>query len=780
MGTPIAFNSGTTASYDAGVFKKGTIALNLANSLVSGYNWWNGVDVTSSQYLIYSDTFSQGQATFANSRPTAWTTPDLSDASLVALINTLPDRVGLPGFTDVTSALNWMNQTGKYYLVKTGYDDIVTSGLIANFDAGWYNSYPGTGTSIHDISGNFTTGTLFNGVGFSNSGQGTLTFDGTNDYVAGSLVSTLSAPFTFEVWGKFDSLTRTNYEYFGALGGVTNNGMISISKIGTQDANTAYHGFLYVYPGANDTVKTNINLKSLEYQQLTVVLLSSSPYIKVYKNGVEGSMVDSLTGPINLSNNNFFFSTWANSTWWLDGNIAIYRVYNSALTQGQIVKNFNAQRYRFGLNNNVITGGAISIMDAKNVTSYIGSGTKWNDLTGNNNDGTLVNGVVYSTDLGGCLKNDSTNEGIPFPGVNDSQQWTICITFRRDGNPGGYGRIAGTYSTIDRGEIALLDSAGTLGLNPPLSAGWLTTTTNIALNEVCHLTVYFSRNRSESNNVMVWKNGVQEYTNTITDVDKGPTTGYVLGSRSDYNAENLPSSFVNVQTYNRKLSATEILQNYYQGSIVVDNLVSFLDASNIVSYPTSGTVWENLVSGSANSTLNNGPTYSTNFGGVLQFDGVNDYAIAASPGTYSEYTFMFFCQWVAPAGNDRIFGLDSFGTYTVFAPTNVAFHYNPLGGVPSSVVFYSGVNIGYGRWFQIAISVSASKSLVTIYIDGVARNTTSVIPSGSWSGNYLLGSQYTSTLYSNCQIGNFMLYDRELNALEVSQNFQAQKSRFGL
>ena len=122
MGTPIAFNSGTTASYDAGVFKKGTIALNLANSLVSGYNWWNGVDVTSSQYLIYSDTFSQGQATFANSRPTAWTTPDLSDASLVALINTLPDRVGLPGFTDVTSAVNWMNQTGKYYLVKTGYD----------------------------------------------------------------------------------------------------------------------------------------------------------------------------------------------------------------------------------------------------------------------------------------------------------------------------------------------------------------------------------------------------------------------------------------------------------------------------------------------------------------------------------------------------------------------------------------------------------------------------------------------------------------------------------
>jgi hypothetical protein len=254
----------------------------------------------------------------------------------------------------------------------------------------------------------------------------------------------------------------------------------------------------------------------------------------------------------------------------------------------------------------------------------------------------------------------------------------------------------------------------------------------------------------------------------------------VYSISSDFLSRRYVGRIKKIMVYGTRLETEDVDSNYYGGNSVTDNLVSFLDASNIVSYPTSGTVWGNLVNGSANSTLNNGPTYSSNFGGVLQFDGVNDYAIAASPGTYSEYTFMFFCQWVAPAGNDRIFGLDSFGTYTVFTPTNVAFHYNPLGGVPSSVVFYSGVNIGYGRWFQIAISVSASKSLVTIYIDGVARNTTSVIPSGSWSGNYLLGSQYTSTLYSNCQIGNFMLYDRELNALEVSQNFQAQKSRFGL
>jgi hypothetical protein len=48
------------------------------------------------------------------------------------------------------------------------------------------------------------------------------------------------------------------------------------------------------------------------------------------------------------------------------------------------------------------------------------------------------------------------------------------------------------------------------------------------------------------------------------------------------------------------------------------------------------------------------------------------------------------------------------------------------------------------------------------------------------SGNYFIGAQNTLGLVANCKIGNFMLYNRQLNALEVSQNFQVQKSRFGL
>ena len=59
--------------------------------------------------------------------------------------------------------------------------------------------------------------------------------------------------------------------------------------------------------------------------------------------------------------------------------------------------------------------------------------------------------------------------------------------------------------------------------------------------------------------------------------------------------------------------------------IVTDNLVLALDAGNTKSYPGSGTTWTDTVGGN-NGTLTNGPTYSSDDGGSIVFDGSNDYA----------------------------------------------------------------------------------------------------------------------------------------------------------
>jgi hypothetical protein len=65
-----------------------------------------------------------------------------------------------------------------------------------------------------------------------------------------------------------------------------------------------------------------------------------------------------------------------------------------------------------GINYNprTITDGLVLCLDAANPKSYSGSGATWSDLSGNGNNGTLVNGVGYSGDNLGSLVFDGVDD----------------------------------------------------------------------------------------------------------------------------------------------------------------------------------------------------------------------------------------------------------------------------------------------------------------------------------------------------------------------------------
>ena len=214
--------------------------------------------------------------------------------------------------------------------------------------------------------------------------------------------------------------------------------------------------------------------------------------------------------------------------------------------------------------------------------------------------------------------------------------------------------------------------------------------------------------------------------------------------------------------------------------VVTNGLVLYLDAANRKSYPGTGTAWTDLLQNGVNGTLTNGPTFTSTNGGAIVFDGVDDYVIVTPPTSYSEYTVQFFCKWISSVGvSERLFGCDAFGTYTIFNPYDVGFHYNPLGGSPPSVTLASGVNIGFGTWCQVAVTVSTLSSNVVIYVNGIARNSWSTLPAANLSANIFIGKQ--NTLYgANCQFANFQLYNRAITAAEVTQNFNALRTRFGI
>jgi hypothetical protein len=70
--------------------------------------------------------------------------------------------------------------------------NVVTSGLVLALDAANTKSYPGSGTTWSDLSGNGNTGTLTNGPTFNSANGGSIAFDGIDDYTNLGLVTQLT------------------------------------------------------------------------------------------------------------------------------------------------------------------------------------------------------------------------------------------------------------------------------------------------------------------------------------------------------------------------------------------------------------------------------------------------------------------------------------------------------------------------------------------------------------------------------------------------------------
>lgn len=83
----------------------------------------------------------------------------------------------------------------------------------------------------------------------------------------------------------------------------------------------------------------------------------------------------------------------------------------------------------YGTNLNLLVrSGLIVNLDVVVPGSYPGTGTVWYDLSGNNNNGTLVNmdGTNYSSANGGYFTFDGVNEGVSIPNLTlGSNDWTL-------------------------------------------------------------------------------------------------------------------------------------------------------------------------------------------------------------------------------------------------------------------------------------------------------------------------------------------------------------------
>lgn len=239
---------------------------------------------------------------------------------------------------------NYYNQLPRFTV-----PNIATSNLVLWYDPSFAASYPGTGSTITNLAGTSLSGTMSN-----------ITYDGTSFSYNGSssqvtiadnaLLEPGAGSWTMEVWvnqnasgndvvlGKFDpgglsadvsySIRTTGTTYYAQIGSGSGSGATlfvnSTSFVGTLDT---WYQLVYVFKnGATKTLETFVNGSSIGtvgHSLASILDTSANLYIGSYNGGEYAQ--------------------------WFNGKIGTVRLYNSALSAGEIQQNFNANRATYGL-----------------------------------------------------------------------------------------------------------------------------------------------------------------------------------------------------------------------------------------------------------------------------------------------------------------------------------------------------------------------------------------------------------------------------------------------
>ena len=224
---------------------------------------------------------------------------------------------------------------------------IVTSGLVLALDAGDVNSYPGSGTTWYDTSGNAYNGTLYSGAAYAARNGGVITFDGTNDYM--QLVDGLDTPTavnsTYEFWCK--TTTNKNAEYLKVgTGSVTN----SAGEMAFFYINNIMYFIKFVSAGGDRphiNAAYSYNLADGEWKHIvgTYEGIASAGTSRLYYNGVQVGSNSTITYSTSEAQPGFSQAT----SYAFAGDLANIRVYSRTLSAAEVLQNYQAQKSRFGL-----------------------------------------------------------------------------------------------------------------------------------------------------------------------------------------------------------------------------------------------------------------------------------------------------------------------------------------------------------------------------------------------------------------------------------------------
>ena len=242
--------------------------------------------------------------------------------------------------------------------------------------------------------------------------------------------------------------------------------------------------------------------------------------------------------------------------------------------------------------------------------------------------------------------------------------------------------------------------------------------------------------------------------------------------------------------------------DYGNKSIVTDGLVFCMDPANKQSYPRTGTTATDIINNIAGTLTgaggsNNTPQWENTNGGVFDFDGTDDYIDFGDPsilsfGNSSTDSAFSISQWWYMDSAASFRGVQKFAN----SGENGEYRINTVGsgilkfslmdsnlsnriGLQSS----SNLNAYQSTWINIVgtYSGNSSSSGLKVYLNSSILSTSND-NAGSYTAMHDTSEPFKigrlSSAYANGKIACTQIYNKELSASEVSQNYNALKSRF--
>ena len=217
----------------------------------------------------------------------------------------------------------------------------------------------------------------------------------------------------------------------------------------------------------------------------------------------------------------------------------------------------------------------------------------------------------------------------------------------------------------------------------------------------------------------------------------------------------------------------------YGDNFITAGLALHLDAGNATSYPGSGSTWTDLAGTQQNVTLYNSPTYTSGTPAYFTFNGSTQYGLGSgSVIPTTSYTKSVWFYLNAYQDNNIVSG-DGHFIFMGDTPSVDKKIYSGHSNWGNYKAYPSAATINLNTWYYAALTFNTTDGM-KLYINGVLDSSYTANKGAHPGAGTINVATFNGGNLMNGRISKVYCYNTSLTGPEILQNFNADKSEFGL